>query len=38
VNAFEAKGLFRRLVPDEKIGWDTSFWKSNKHPRFKIDY
>jgi flavodoxin/ferredoxin len=36
VDTFEAKGLFRRLVPNEDIGWDTSFWK-NKKPRFKID-
>jgi ferredoxin len=36
VDSFEAKGLFRRLVPLEDIGWDTSFWK-NKKPRFKID-
>jgi ferredoxin len=38
VNAFEAKGLFRRLVPDGKIGWDTSFRTIKKPPRFKIDY
>ncbi|MBN2061375.1 MAG: EFR1 family ferrodoxin [Deltaproteobacteria bacterium] len=37
IDVFEAKGLFRRLVPDEDIGWDTSFYK-NKKPRFKIDY
>ena len=37
VDVFEAKGLFRRLVPNEKIGWDTPFWKSKKPPRFKID-
>jgi flavodoxin/ferredoxin len=36
VDTFEAKGFFRRLVPNEKIGWDSSFWK-NKKPRFKID-
>jgi flavodoxin/ferredoxin len=36
VDVFEARGLFRRLVPNEDIGWDTSFWK-NKKPRFKID-
>jgi ferredoxin/flavodoxin len=35
-DTFEAKGLFRRLVPNKDIGWDTSFWK-NKKPRFKID-
>jgi len=38
VNAFEAKGLFRRLVPDEEIGWDNSFWTTKKRPRIKIDY
>jgi flavodoxin/ferredoxin len=38
VNAFEVKGLFRRLVPDEKIGWETSFRTLKKPPRFKIDY
>ena len=37
VDVFEAKGLFRRLVPNEEIGWDTSFWTFKK-PRFKIDY
>ena len=37
IDVFEAKGLFRRLVPDEDIGWDTSFYL-NKKPRFKIDY
>jgi ferredoxin len=36
VDTFEAKGLFRRLVPNEDIGWDNSFWR-NKKPRFKID-
>jgi ferredoxin/flavodoxin len=38
MDAFEAKGLFRKLVPDKDIGWDTSFWKTKEHPRFKIDY
>jgi ferredoxin len=38
VDTFEAKGLFRRLVPNEDIGWDTSFWTLKKPPRFKIDY
>ena len=37
VDVFEAKGLFRRLVPNEDIGWETSFYL-NKKPRFKIDY
>jgi flavodoxin/ferredoxin len=37
VDTFEAMGHFRRLVPNEKIGWDNSFWKTKK-PRFKIDY
>jgi len=35
LDGFEAKGRFRRLVPREEIGWDTSFWR-NKPPRFKI--
>jgi flavodoxin/ferredoxin len=38
VDSFEEKGLFRRLVPDEDIGWDKSFWRIKKPPRFKIDY
>jgi flavodoxin/ferredoxin len=37
VDTFESKGLFRRLVPNEEIGWDTSFW-TYKKPRFKVDY
>ena len=37
VDTFEAKGLFRRLVPNEQIGWNKSFWLTKK-PRFKIDY
>ncbi len=32
---FEARGRFRRLVPLEKIGWDTPFWTFKK-PRYKI--
>jgi len=32
----EAKGRFRRLVPLEKIGWDTTCEKVSKHPRLKI--
>jgi ferredoxin len=38
LDTFEAKGLFRRLVPNEEIGWDTPFFKVKKSPRFKIDY
>jgi flavodoxin/NAD-dependent dihydropyrimidine dehydrogenase PreA subunit len=37
LNAFESKGLFRRLTPLENIGWDNTVWKA-KPPRFKIDY
>jgi NAD-dependent dihydropyrimidine dehydrogenase PreA subunit len=33
---FEARGHFRRLVPLDKVGWDTPFWTFKK-PRFKID-
>ncbi len=36
-DALEAKGLFRRLISDEEIGWDTPFRKFKK-PRFKVDY
>ena len=32
---FESRGKFRRLVPLDKIGWDTPFWKFKK-PRYKI--
>ena len=38
LDTFEAKGLFRRLVPNEEIGWDTPFFKLKKPPRFKINY
>ena len=37
IQLFEDKGMFRRLVPLEDIGWDTHFW-SFKKPRFKIKY
>jgi ferredoxin len=33
---FEAQGRFRSLIPPEEIGWDTPFYKSRKHPRYKI--
>ena len=33
---FEAQGRFRRLTPLKDIGWNTPFWKSRKHPRYKI--
>ncbi|MFC2045650.1 flavodoxin family protein [Chloroflexota bacterium] len=34
----ENEGHFRRLVPLDKIGWDTPYYKvHNKRPRFKID-
>lgn len=33
----EAEGSFRRLVPFEKVGWDTPYYKVyNKHPRYVI--
>ncbi|HVN96492.1 MAG TPA: flavodoxin family protein [Syntrophorhabdaceae bacterium] len=33
----EAEGRFRRLVPLEKVGWDTPYYKvHNKHPRFVV--
>lgn len=35
LDVFEARGKFRRLVPMDKIGWDTPFWKFKK-PRYKI--
>jgi len=36
LEAFEARGRFRRLVPLEDIGWDTPVWRFKKPPRFKI--
>jgi flavodoxin/NAD-dependent dihydropyrimidine dehydrogenase PreA subunit len=35
LDIFEARGKFRRLVPNDKIGWDNFFW-TKKHPRIKI--
>jgi flavodoxin/ferredoxin len=33
----EAEGKFRRLVPEDKVGWDTPFYKLySKHPRWVI--
>jgi Fe-S-cluster-containing hydrogenase component 2 len=33
----EAKGCFRRLVPNEDIGWNTPYYKvHSKHPRYVI--
>jgi flavodoxin/NAD-dependent dihydropyrimidine dehydrogenase PreA subunit len=33
----EAQGRFRRLTPDERVSWDTPFYKVyNKHPRIII--
>jgi len=33
----EAEGTFRRLVPVEKVGWETPFYKAfSKHPRWLI--
>jgi NAD-dependent dihydropyrimidine dehydrogenase PreA subunit/flavodoxin len=32
----EAQGRFRRLVPLEKIGWNTHWYKVSGHPRLKV--
>jgi flavodoxin/ferredoxin len=33
----EAEGRFRRLIPKDKVGWDTPYYKvHNKHPRYII--
>jgi Fe-S-cluster-containing hydrogenase component 2/flavodoxin len=33
----EAEGRFRRLIPKEKVGWNTPYFILNsKHPRFRI--
>ena len=33
----EAEGRFRRLIPVEKVGWDTPYYKVySKHPRYVI--
>jgi flavodoxin/ferredoxin len=37
INYFEKKGLFRPLVPEKDIGYDTSGW-TYKKPRIKVDY
>jgi len=34
LDIFEKRGKFRRLVPSDKIGWDTFVWQY-KRPRFK---
>jgi len=37
LNKAEAEGRFRRLVPVDKVGWDTPFYKAfNKHPRYVV--
>jgi flavodoxin len=36
LQAAEAKGRFRRLVPVEDIGWDTPWEKVSTHPRVKV--
>jgi len=37
LEAMEASGRFRRLVPKDKIGWDTPYFKvHDKHPREKV--
>lgn len=34
---YEKQGIFRRLIPEEKVGWDRPIYKVyNKHPRFVI--
>jgi len=34
LNKGESEGRVRRLVPVDKVGWDTPFYKVfNKHPR-----
>ncbi len=33
----EAKGRFRRLVPIDKIGWDTPIYKNPNHPRVVVE-
>ena len=30
----EAEGRFRRLVPAEKVGWDTHYYQITGHPRY----
>ncbi len=35
LNLFEKRGKFRRLVPDDRIGWDTFVWQT-KRPWFKV--
>ncbi len=32
----EAQGRFRRLIPLEKIGWKTHWYKVSGHPRLKV--
>lgn len=37
LNKAESEGRFRRLVPVDKVGWDTPFYKVfNKHPRYVV--
>ena len=37
LDAAEKQGRFRRLMPEEKVGWNTGIYKvHNKHPRFII--
>ena len=33
----EATGRFRRLVPLDKVGWDSPIYKNPDHPRFVIE-
>jgi ferredoxin len=37
LKADEARGHFRWLVPEDKIGWDTPNYKVTGHPRFKLE-
>jgi len=33
----EAQIHFRRLVPLDRVGWDTPIYKIKRHPRFSIE-
>ena len=35
--AYEKNGMFKRYVPEDQVGWDTSIYKVyDRHPRFVI--
>ena len=37
VREYEEQGIFRRLIPEDKVGWDTLVYEVyDKHPRFII--